>query len=141
MQNDVSRMEDHAPGIRPKERMQSKGCCKFCKQYATVWAPETADKNMLNDIATDQCDCDEGAEWRVHVFERNHVIKKIEEYFPEESELKQNVKLSAEAVINGVANRITIVTNDINDNTVTYNILRTKAGTRIKKVTKLEEMV
>ncbi|MBQ7615660.1 MAG: hypothetical protein IJU77_11490 [Butyrivibrio sp.] len=138
---DVTREEDHAPGIAPKGRVQGQGQCRYCKQYMLVWAPEGADQKMLNDIAEQSCQCEEGEEFRKQEYEKNHVQKKIEQYFPDESDMKDLVDGCADAVMSFVAKKITIVTNDNKNNKVTFSITRKKGITEIKKVTQEEELL
>ena len=138
---DVTREEDHAPGIEPKGRKQGQGQCRYCKQYMLVWAPEDADQAKLNEIAEQSCDCEEGEQYRQQLYEKNHIQKKIEQYFPDESNLKDLVDGCADAVMSFVAKKITIVTNDMKNNKVTFSITRKKGITEIKKVTQEEELL
>lgn len=138
---DVTREEDHAPGIKPVGRIQAQGQCRYCGQYMYVYAPASADQKMLNSIAERQCHCEQGEGFRNMEYERNAVQKKIEQHFPEESQLKTLVDACSDAVMKFVAKKVTIITTDKNNARITYNITRKNGGTEIKKVTQEEDLL
>ena len=96
---------------------------------------------MLDDIAEQSCNCEEGEQYRQQLYEKDHIQKKIERYFPDESDLKDLVDGCADAVMGFVAKKITIVTNDNRDNKVTFTITRKRGITEIKKVVQEEELL
>lgn len=81
---DVTREEDHAPGIAPPEKIQQQGQCRYCKQYRMVWAKEGTPQDELDQIAEEECDCPEGEPARMQTYNKNTAYAWAKEKWPDE---------------------------------------------------------
>lgn len=57
------------------------GCCKFCGQIATVNALERFSEDDMNELATEQCDCDEAGWYALQKGQKERAHAKIDALF------------------------------------------------------------
>lgn len=105
---DVTREEDHAPGIAPKSRVQDQGQCRYCKQYRMVWAAPDTPQDELDAIAEQECDCSEGEAARMQTYNKNTAYAWAKDKWPDEG-LMYSLMISAiDAVVEYDVEKIAI---------------------------------
>lgn len=105
---DVTREEDHAPGIAPPNKIQLQGQCRYCKQYRMVWAKEGTPQSELDSIAEEECTCEEGEPARKQTYNKNTAYKWAEENWPEKGSMYSLMLGAIDAVTEYDAEKITI---------------------------------
>lgn len=105
---DVTREEDHAPGIAPPEKIQMQGQCRYCKQYRLVWALPGTSQEELNEIAEAECNCPEGESVRMRTYNRNTAYAWAESKWPKDSTMYYLMTSAIEAVTGFDIEKITI---------------------------------
>ena len=99
---------DEAPGIKPKGKEQQQGQCRYCGQYRLVWALPGTEQAVLNQIAEEDCNCEEGEPARKQTYNKNTAYKWAEEKWPEEGAMYNLMISGIDAVTEYDAESITI---------------------------------
>lgn len=114
------------------------GCCIFCGQVVAIEVPEECTVEMQDELATEECQCDEAKRYQLKKRRKEKANKAIEEQFGEKSkhplmeDIKQYLKIAADMI---VEYRINSVTVDIGRG------IKAKIGTSAKANVKVEKIV
>lgn len=113
------------------------GCCIFCGQIVAVEAHEDCTPEMLDELATEECGCDEAANYKIKKRRKEKARKAIEEQFGEASkhplteDIKQYLKSAADMI---VEYRINSVTVDIGRGIKAKIANSAKANVKVEKI-------
>lgn len=77
------------------------GACKFCKQNLTVRVPELWEQPMVNDVATEKCNCEKSRKHVTHKKRVEALDNALEAMFGEKS--KRNVEPDTVELIRKIA--------------------------------------
>lgn len=80
---------------------ETTGVCKFCKQILAIRIPDTWDKDMANDLASEKCKCDGSSRYVTHKKRVEALDKALEAMFGEKS--KRNVEPDTVELIRKIA--------------------------------------
>lgn len=114
------------------------GGCLFCGQIIAVEVPEDCAAEKVDELATEECQCDEAKRYKLKKKKKERANKAIEEQFGDESkhplkeDIKEYLKMAADMI---VEYRINSVTVDIGRG------IKAKIGTTAKGNIKVEKNI
>ena len=120
------------------EKRMIHGGCLFCGQIIAVEVPEGCENEMVDGLATEECQCDEAKRYKIKKKRKERANKAIEEQFgdnsrhPLKEDIKEYLKMAADMI---VEYRINSVTVDIGRG------IKAKIGTTAKANVKVEKII
>ncbi len=94
--------------LQKREVVQKVGFCKYCGQIVMVEAPEELPPEELNELASQQCNCDEAKRQQRRIARMGAAAIWAENYFSRESGQLQAVCCAIKAVFEYAFDNITI---------------------------------
>lgn len=82
------------------------GACRFCGQTKLVRLADEASDEMADQAATNECNCQEAAQYRASINKMARIRDTIESTFDEET--SEFMMSAVDAVVSGMFDRITI---------------------------------
>ena len=97
-----------------KEYKVIHGGCRFCGQIIAIEVPEECTEGVADELATEECICDEASSYRIRKKRKDRANKAIEEQFgdnskhPIKEDLKEFLKTAADMIVEYRINSVTV---------------------------------
>lgn len=88
----------------PEGLEEQTGACKFCGQYRRFKVLKEWDEDMINEAATEKCDCTEAQIYKVKKSQKEKVYKRIAELFEGKDRAIEIMEKSVDAMLEGELN-------------------------------------
>lgn len=136
MAKDISKMKPE--GIKPGGLVETTGTCKYCHNLVTIKALPEATEEEKDEIASVDCDCQDGKDARDIETSVRVLTNKINERYDGMPEDARRALISClKPVAYGKLDKITVKV----DEAVTIKIYRSTKGLNLKRTTKEDDIM
>ena len=136
MAKDISKMKPE--GIKPGRLVETTGTCKYCHNLVTIKALPEATEEEKDEIASVDCDCQDGKDARDIETSVRILTNKINERYDGMPEDARRALISClKPVAYGKLDKITVKV----DEAVTIKIYRSTKGLNLKRTTKGDDIM